>query len=409
MNNIFIPGDDTTKNILNNFRQKEKTERIFCKIEGNKIYAASQENLIRNKKIKLSKEIYYKANNFPFLSRWDIKLGTAWVNWFHPNFNTIFEYNGNNIEMKRYSHEKISLDDYVLYLKDKIQKNMEKIFELGYKKIYLAYSGGADSLVLLSYIIKNNWQDKIKILNFYNTISSQTPKDLSFEEKLGLKIDQFGIGIEQLLSAINENKWYNNICYATHYLSKRCSDGIIISGIHGNSVLLHKKIYVEHINKNIVKKGYESFLDGWKQEKFPKNKLEDDLLDIKPWHEFHNVFSPFYDVEMMEFPRKVDWSEVDPHVISDAQVCRKIIKENVGDLFDQRLFHNSHNDLDCIVGDLKLPMHSINEQVYLLKDDFRHDTYGYDWINFMIDKAKKEKVIDFNTIISTTCINFLLQ
>ena len=54
-------------------------------------------------------------------------------------------------------------------------------------------------------------------------------------------------------------------------------------------------------------------------------------------------------------------------------------------------------------------MHSINEQVYLLKDDFRHDTYGYDWINFMIDKAKKEKVIDFNTIISTTCINFLLQ
>ena len=173
-------SDDVTKQLLFKFRQKDFSKKVYIKIENEIIMAAYADNINRFQKLSLSDKIYEHSSTwFPIIFSSDFRLGTAWQGWQIPNFDTYFEYDRhkNVVRIKTFQRQQISLDFYQESIQKIIDKNILSVFaKEKSKKIMIAYSGGIDSLVILSYIIKNKLQEKVILVNFENLFTRKEKK-----------------------------------------------------------------------------------------------------------------------------------------------------------------------------------------------------------------------------------------
>lgn len=414
----FEYSDNITKQLLSNFKQTDLKEKIFIKIEKQSITARTAEQLIKAHTV-LSDKIYYSPTRFPLISSDDIRLGTAWKDWLCPNFNTQFYYNNDNnkITVCEVIRNKISLNEYIKKLQIILDNNVSKIVEKN-KNLFLCYSGGVDSAVILSYLIKKKLQDKVTLINFSNLVNNKTINNFNYEKKLGFKVENIKIDLNDLISVCNTKSYEKIICYTTYTLLKKYKRSSFIYGFHGNQSLLHKKIFLEQINKDVSKNGYCSSLNNWKSMKNPTPLAEHCFL-IKPWHKVNEtndckIFSPLGNEEIFEMVRSIEWNDVDPHTINDAKVAKQIINNNVGALLDSSILKNENiAESDTIIGDLEVPLKELDPEIFdiaatLIKNKFQNDIkknyhnnkQGDEWLVKEYANAMKENFIKLNTLIS---------
>jgi hypothetical protein len=401
----FEYSDNITKQLLSNFKQKDLKEKIFVKIKKQSIIARTAKQLIKAHTV-LSDKIYYRPTRFPLMSSDDIRLGTAWKDWLCPNFNTQFYYNSDNnkITVCEVIRNKISLDQYIEKLQIILDNNVSKIVEKN-KNLFLCYSGGVDSAVILSYLIKKKLQDKVTLINFSNLVNNKTINNFNYEKKLGFKVENIKIDLNNLISVCNTKSYEKIICYTTYTVLKKYKKSSFIYGFHGNQSLLHKKIFLEQINKDVSKKGYCSSLNNWKSIKNPTPLAEHCLL-IKPWHKLDSIngckiFAPLGNEEIFEMVRSIDWNNVDPHTINDAKVAKQIISNNVGDLLDSSILKNENlAESDTVVGDLEVPLKELDTEIFNINEKNYHNKQGQDWLVKEYANAMKENSIKLNTLIS---------
>lgn len=405
----FKCSDNITKRVLSNFRQKDLDERIFIKIENQSIVARTTEQLIKSH-TALSEKIYYNPTKFPLMSVDDLRLGTAWKDWLCPNFDTQFSYdkNSDKITVRDVIRKKISLNKYIEKLQIILDNNILKIVNNN-KNLFLAYSGGVDSTVILSYLIKKKLQDKVTLINFSNLITGRTTNDLNYVKKLGFKITNIKIDFDDLINVCNTKSFEKITCYTTYTLLKKYKKNSFIFGFHGNQSLLHKKIFLEQINKDVSKKGYCSSLNNWKSIKNPTPLAEHCFL-LKSRHERNGtndckIFSPLGNEEIFEMVRSIDWDNVDPNTINDAKVARQIISNNVGNLLDSSILLTENlYESDTIVGDCKIPLKQLDPEIFDIKVKSFHNKQGYYWLLKEFAKAMKENFIKLSTLMSFVLI-----
>lgn len=400
----FECSDNITKKLLSNFKQKDLDEKIFIKIENQSIFARTAEQLIKSH-TALSEKIYYDPTKFPLMSVNDIRLGTAWKDWLCPNFDTQFYYNKDNNKITACDvvRNKISLNQYIEKLQIILDNNISEIVKKN-KNLFLCYSGGIDSAVILSYLIKKKLQDKVKLINFSNLITGKTTNDFNYVKKLGFKIANIKIDFDDLINVCNTKSFKKITCYTTYTLLKKYKKNSFIFGFHGNQSLLHKKIFLEQINKDVSKKGYCSSLNNWKSIKNPTPLAEHCFL-LKSRHERNEIndckiFSPLGNEEIFEMVRSIDWDNVDPNIINDAKVARQIISNNVGNLLDSSILETENlTESDTIIGDLKIPFKQLDPEIFDIKVKSFHDKQGYSWLLKEFTKAMKENFIKLNILL----------
>jgi hypothetical protein len=401
----FKYADNVTKQLLSNFKQKDLEEKVLIKIKDQSIIARTVEQLI-NSRETLSDKIYYRPSRFPLLSTDDVRLGTAWKDWSCSNFDTQFCFNksNNKITVQDVPRSKISLDQYIEKLHKILDNNISKILKKN-KNLFLGYSKGVDSAVILSYLIKKKMQDKVTLINFSNLTSNGEIKTLDQEKKLGFNIETLKIRMDDLIEVCNSKIYENIICYTTYILSKKYKKGSFMYGFHGNQSLLHKKIFLEQINKDVSKKGYCSSLNNWKATKNPTPLAEHCFL-IKPWDKINGIngckiFSPLGNEKIFEMIRCIDWNGVDPHVISNAMVAKQIINNNVGNLLDSVILQEENiNESDFIFGDLKIPTKKLDNEIFDIKEKDYHDKKAHSWLMKEHMDSKKDNFIKLNTLVS---------
>jgi hypothetical protein len=402
---IFKCGDELTAKLLNNFYQKDIQERsILIKIENNTIFAQTVQNLINNNE-PLSEMFFYQPTYFPLIKRDDVRAGTAWPNWHFPNFDTYFIHKDKKIIMTTKLRKKIAITEYVKQLKNILDYNINAMFEkILDKKTFLCYSRGIDSTLILSYILKHKLQDKIHILNFSNLLAGGTALQLQEEEKLGFKVTHINLGMDDLIDAINTLDPNIVSCYCSYSLMKKFKNCNFIFGYHGNQVLLHKKIFLEQINKDVKDLGYCTSLNGWTSIENPI-PLAECVLFIKPWHKLNginnnSIFEPLGNDENFDLLRNIDWHDVDPHLISNAKIARQIIMDNVGNKLDFVISNENTNELDCVIGDLLIPINKIKKEIFEIYKKSYMNEKGFNWLMSEYAEAKTSKYIKFNSLLS---------
>lgn len=410
--NTFECADETTKTLLENFEPTDTKEKIFFKVINKQIFARKAKHLIGDRNA-LSEKIYYTPTYFPLLSKYDMRLGTAWDEWSNINFDSFYKFDQKDNQIIEYEkiRNKISLEQYIEQLLERINDNIEGIFNKSKDKtIYLSYSTGIDSLCILSFLIKKKMHNRIKLINFTNTMTTQKINSFQEEKKLGFEVENFKINFDDLARIINTNNFQKVLCYTTSTLFEKYCNGLFIFGFHGNQSLLHKKIFLEQIQKKVEKDGYCKSLDGWQPSK-NFTPLKEHCLVVKPWHELQgsnncNFFHPLGDGKIFDLIRSIDWEGVDPHTISNAEVARKIIYENVGNSFDSLITQENLYESDIILGDLEVPMQNLKNKIFNL--DVKYcNRQGYDWLVSEYNESLSKKSIKLNTVISFLVQNFL--
>ena len=176
----YICGDELTAILLKNYYQNEYDYKTFLQIDSkNKLFARTKNHLMNDKKTMLSSQIYFSPSKSPLLSADNISEGSAWKDWYCPSFEHYYLYKNKKILVRKIRRRKISIEEYVKVLEKEIQKNLEKIYYKNNEDIVLAYSRGIDSLTILSFIIKNKWIERTKLVCYQNTVTNQKKKDFS--------------------------------------------------------------------------------------------------------------------------------------------------------------------------------------------------------------------------------------
>jgi hypothetical protein len=160
----------------------------------------------------------------------------------------------------------------------------------------------------------------------------------------------------------------------------------------------------------VYKTGYCKSLDGWKPKKNP-TPLKEHFLYRKPWHELQAYngcewFDPLFNEKIFEMIRSIDWKNIDSHIVSNAEVARKIINENVGNLLDDFITYENLNEIDNISGDLEVPFKNLQKEIFNVDKNYCNKQ-GHDWLISEYNQSLPKKFIKLNTLLSFLVQNFI--
>jgi len=417
MINTYTCGDDNTAFLLKKYQHLDNISnslRVFLKYEDDKIFAKTYAQLISDKTNRLSEKIYYFPSNSPNISNADVTLGTAWDEWHCPTFdNEYFEING-KIYIKKIQREEISLDLYENLLVKEIQNNLQNIYNNN-NQVYFSCSKGIDSMTILSFIIKNGWQHKTTLIRFSNFITKKSSKEFDFEKKFGFKnYEYYDVKMDDLVDAVNAENYAHLQCYTTRKCLKNFPNSSVIFGFHGNQVLLHKKIFLEQINRKVTKNGYVSGCNNWMPCKEKSLSLHHYRLSYqKPWKELNGlwgsrIYDPLGSENVFSNLRAISWRDVDPHIVSDAIFCKNIIRKNVSTLLDNYNEIENQDEQDILVGDLLVNITDIKDTLFKINGNIKNNTQGLNWLLHQYNEARALGFIKLNVLMSFVNIKNLL-
>jgi len=364
----YFPKNEKTKILLNDYiRKNGQVYDIFINIENDVIEAETLQGLMSNPKIKINRSFYQYPVRFPF-SNFNLNSGTMFEGWEATSFYEKFYYDGNYINRLEVPKQTLSLNDYVLL----VEKNLEDFFSNFFKEnktFVLSYSRGIDSLLLLSYVMKYGMLKNCFIVNIdFPGIDHNFSLDLNVEKNLGLDINKIEFNKKNLLSYINQSDPLKFYSMQDYFLVDSFKDINILSGYDGNSVLLHKWEWIHRIGRgsfSTVKNFYTTSVLDWINYIIPRD-IDNDMITIVPpfsrhWNnpELKNLISPISNIQLMELLPFIKIKDIDPIIIAEAAVPKKIIQKNVGSALDEliinennnfenfwRDYHVDHNDID---------------------------------------------------------------
>jgi hypothetical protein len=329
-----------------------------------------------------------------------------------PNYFDYFTVKENTITHYIKDNKKIKLEAYEKIIHE-ILLNKFKQFKSKTNLKFL-YSKGIDSLVILSYLIKLNLINKVELFSFKNNHTKQNDKIFTYEKQLGININVFNIDENTIIDAINSENYYNVFCYSTYKVFNKFKNSNIIYGFHGNQSLLHKDIFLHQIKKDPSEIGYCKSLENFKLDFNNIIPIEYHNLIIRPWKKLNGIHNntlldPLGDNEIFDLVRNLEWSSIDPNYVVNACLARKLIKLNVGTLFDCLIKEENLNESDKINHSQLIDLNKIKDTIINIPQSSRHNTEGLGYIKTKVKEAIHRRVISLETVILLLSIKTLIR
>jgi hypothetical protein len=335
--------------------------------------------------------------------------------------------------VQRCFEKTVTLDYYIDQIDQDIRASITKIYQDN-ATVTLCYSGGIDSMVILSYILSLGFLSRTNIVCFENVTQVDNTclhLDAVKKEKVLAVLDLIGPNCNDItwLKFDQEDFVYNitNLdfrhaqCYTTSALLRRYNDTAFLFGYHGNQVLLHKKIFIDEIVK---------YRPGAKEEflQLPKNYYAQNLIDhtpptdipgiekihmmIRPWaaldgYQGNRIYSPIGSNLTFNLLRRLDFSKISVNIVADAQIARELIARNTGKQLSEYITTESLGDLDSFrfPGD-SIPLVDKIEKLLIIPD-LNHNPQGLEYLTTAIKQSISNKNIEVNVLMSVKALQWL--
>lgn len=399
------------------------------------LHRDKQQLIVDIKKLKhcsIAEEIYYNAGHTIIIDPNNSNAGSCFQDYVVPT--AAFQYHYVDHQLVEIPVEKtLSLDEYVDQLHLVIEQSVKNAYSRD--SVCFFYSGGIDSLVVLSYIIKLNLLGRTQFFSIRN-LTQQHSGALDYHSNqfrlikdalnyLGV-VDHkvIDVDINDVIYEFNQGTVDSFKTYVTSKLCRTFSNQNLLFGFHGNQILLHKPIYWNEIVRhrpealkeiiellNSDKKFYTTSVRTFDSEKF----IDVDYahLLLKPWPAFdglggNKIHAPLGSAECFDLLRSLNFGTVGVEVISDATVARELIYRNTGSCLEQFIDCESLGDIDSL-GDFSVPVNLLDQHSLSVPSTLRHHARGLHWINKEIELMHQQKTADPNTLACIKTLQWLDQ
>ncbi len=143
-------------------------DKIFVQVNNDDLYLTNDYKKLQHAQI--NKKVYLGIGGvcIPFTDL-DCRRQSCFRNWFIPSASYRFSVTSDHVDVSLIKKD-LSLDEYTHLMYDRVIENLKSIYSR-HDRVYLHYSGGIDSLVCLSFILKLGLQKRTTLLYFTNIIS----------------------------------------------------------------------------------------------------------------------------------------------------------------------------------------------------------------------------------------------
>lgn len=406
--------------------QDRTLDKFFVRFDNNKPVEVVKKPILKDEKIK--RDIYFEPSYCPLITLKDSRRGTCFENLYQPTGSFDIVKIDQQIQIVPITRD-LSLQSYIELVYHNIERDILNLYQT-HQTITLLYSGGIDSMVLLSYLLKHKLMNRTRIICFKNNTAHSI--DALNNNKNNLeKLEQtlktvnpidvrwFEMGIEDVIDAVNNGTLNDVKCYTTSALVKKIKNEVLLCGHHGNQVLLHKNIFLDEIllaqpnfQKNIEnyilkqENFYTATLKDYKEPEQPIGIEHQHFLQ-KPWDYFSGVngniiVAPIGSAENFILLRRLHFKDIHPDTILNAEVARQIIKLNECEHLEMFLFNECTHECDNL-NTLSIAVENINPKVLEIDSNFPHHSEGLEWLMYQ----RNNKNIPINTLVSFKTIEFI--
>jgi hypothetical protein len=387
--------------------------------------------------VALNPEIYFHPSSYPRISRFDSRLGSCFVDWYVPTENEQFQVIDNTITTANVVAQDLHIKEYQLLVDQQISKNIKEIYRQ-HATANLLYSGGSDSMVVLSYIIKLGFASRTRVICLKNHITHH-PESLRYDLERQQRINNFysahskmfhsvaweTVDMQDLVALINQGRDYRHIQnYSLAILFDRYRDQAWITGMHGNRTLLHQWVFLDQLRlykPDIVDQLRQAIFDQHNvySHSIQRLKFDHDPVPMqyvthctKPVHfldgyQNNRVYSPLGCDQIFQHLRRVKLDQIDIETVANISFIKKLITKNSAELLswmDPKQSAQDFINLDHIA----VPTQNLNFDSLAIPYDMNHDLDGVRWLQQQLIQTQNNSTsIDINTITSVKNLQWI--
>jgi hypothetical protein len=384
---------------------------------------------------RLNKNFYFRPSGCPLINVNDSNDGSCFEEYFIPTASYQFQPIDNVIKFEPVK-KTLLLTEYIDKLHQGIYDRIKLIYQQ-HKEVTLAYSGGIDSMVLLSFIQNQGLLARTRVVCFKNKTQTD-PSCLHQDSKKQFAVEALfktiqnkvksiqwlTISQDDFVSSLNNQNLEHVKCYATNAVLEKIDGNAYIFGHHGNQILLHKIIFVDEIilNQSGAINDMFNLLAG------PKDFYTQSLLNfdsnsvrigierrhmlMKPWSLLAGknkfVYSPLADNFSFDQLRRLDFGKINISIIANADVARELIDRNVGKSLNPYITTESIKDGDNLEN-MIISLDKLSASTLAIPSELNHNPDGLEYIQTEIQLAKKTNKIAINTLVTIKALNWLSQ
>jgi len=375
----------------------------------------------------INRAIYFKPSYCPLVSVNDYLEGTCFQDLLIPTGSFKFELQDQAVTVSTVE-KNLDLNRYIGILDQRIKTRIKSIYSQ-HPVVNLCYSGGIDSMVLLSAIIELDLLAQTRIIVFENFTQThfsclhinqdQKNKVTDLLDSIAtrcLEIRWHQISMEDLAAAFNHGDLADIKCFSTYTLLKQYQNQVFIFGHHGNQIFLHKNMFFDEILLQQPSwthkiESYISNMSGYYTASAQQYRVPTDLVGIerrhflaKPWEKYNGfnrnkIYAPIADDADFLMLRSLDFGQIHPDVILQAKVAVELIQANTkGDISDF-LGIESTRDNDAL-DSVNIPADMISADSLYIPHNLHHDPQGLDYIKNEIKEIPNKKFLAINSAVS---------
>lgn len=379
---------------------------------------------------KLDPRVYFSPSYSPMLDLNDSHKGSCFQDWYIPTASCIYDDDRESF-LPKYG----DFSTYKENLYKNIKQRIQEIYDQ-HRTVTLAYSGGIDSMVLLSFILKLDLINRTELICHENRLQSDPSclhLDLSKKTAVQEIFDKvkskalntrwLKTDIENLTVMFNHGTYKQLKCYATANTLRNSQTDACISGWHGNQVLLHKFIFWDEIRIRDSRRNNEiqSYLHNNK-DFYTQNLVKYDIVRdpvgierrfmlMKPWFSLDGylgkrVYGPLADEHDLISLRELDFNQIPVATIADAALAREFMHRNVGTELDPFIVTETLADGDTLCK-MDIPISLLDKSLLYVPRDLSHDPEGLEYLENEINRAHASGTIALNTLVSLKNMQWL--
>lgn len=406
------------------YRNKDlyRDSGFYCRVDHDEnLWLADCETASRS---TINKEIYFRPSYLPVPFMHDYRLGSAWLGWYLPTASYQFTVSGDKIAINTLDRD-LDIHSYLDIFHAHVRTVIKGIYDR-HHTVCLHYSGGIDSLVLLSYIMALDLLPRTHLVYFRNLTQGHR-SDVSFNNadmlsairdvrdrlsKQALGFDMIDITLQDVADRANQLSWSDLTCYATSTVMSRYPHMAHIHGHLGNSTLLHyhyihdELVLVQNNRHDFEriqqsnKDAYGCYLTKYAQPETDKLvRLCDRHFGPKLYRHLGNNYHPLSDTYLLDLVRKLHFRDCSHLDVIDVRFAREILQRNVGGQLDQYVTRGCQSETNALV-DMKLPMRLLNADVLEIITDDLHHSEGLSWLHHERNCAVQTGEIPINSLVS---------
>jgi len=396
-----------------------RDQGIFAKVQGDDLYLGSAAQAAKD---GINLEIYFRPSYIPIPYMYDYRLGSCFSGWVLPTASYQFQVDKESITVSVLPND-ISIGSYLEFAHVHIEQSIKKIYQNN-PKVCLHYSGGIDSLVILSYLEKMDLLSRTHLVYFRNL--TQQHKDVSFTdaelwaallemfEKMKTKAagcDIIDITVRDIADRANSDSWSDLTCYTTATVMKKYPGFAHLHGHLGNTTMLH----FHHFNDEIIrhKNNHQEFETAQKsQDNYSSYlshhvpKIQSDIVPIRDRHigpklyrYLGNNHHPLGDDVLLEKIRRLKCDDLLHEDIFKAAFARDIIRQNAKGEFDSFVIRGCQNETNALV-DIEVPLDLIDPNILHIPENQWHHPEGVRWLEYELQQSRIKKHIPINVLVS---------